>query len=96
MYAVVFESLNDLMTILKTAEISGSSKRRIKYLRKVAQVVVDEVGFMPPMPGAAGLFFSFVSAMAKKILPLTWAFLDELTWRCYYYNGYSGPTYPPL
>ena len=65
-YAVAFESLNDLMTILKTAEISGSSKRRLEYLRKAALVVVDEVGFMPLTPGEANLFFSFVSAMAEK------------------------------
>ena len=65
-YAVAFESLNDLMTILKTAEISGSSKRRLEYLHKAALVVVDEVGFMPLTPGEANLFFSFVSAMAEK------------------------------
>src|SRR5574344_726675 len=29
-YSVAFESLNNLMTILKTAEISGSSKRRLE------------------------------------------------------------------
>ena len=36
-----------IMTILKTAEISSASKRRLKYLHKAALVVVDEVGFMP-------------------------------------------------
>ena len=32
-YTIAFESLSDLMTVLKTAEISGASKRRLKYLR---------------------------------------------------------------
>jgi DNA replication protein DnaC len=33
-YAVAFETLSDLMSVLKTAEISGASKRRLKYLQK--------------------------------------------------------------
>ena len=54
------------MTVLKTAEISGASKRRLKYLRKAALVVVDEVGFMPLTPAEANLFFGFMSAMSEK------------------------------
>ena len=38
------------MMILKTVEISKASKRRLKYLRKAALVIVDEVGFMPLTP----------------------------------------------
>ena len=65
-YTIAFESLSDLMTALKTAEISGASKRRLKYLRKAALVVVDEVGFMPLTPAEANLFFGFISAMSEK------------------------------
>ena len=65
-YTVAFETLDNLMTILKTVEISGSSKRRMKYLRKAALVVVDEVGFMPLSPAEANLFFGFVSSMSEK------------------------------
>ena len=65
-YAVAFETLSDLMSVLKTAEISGASSRRLKYLRKAALVVVDEVGFMPLTPAEANLFFGFVSAMSEK------------------------------
>lgn len=65
-YTVVFETLSDLMTILKTAEISGSSARQLKYIRRAALVVVDEVGFMPLSPAEANLFFSFVSSMSEK------------------------------
>ena len=65
-YTIAFESLSDLMTVLKTAEISGASKRRLKYLRKAALVVVDEVGFMPLTPAEANLFFGFMSAMSEK------------------------------
>lgn len=65
-YTIAFESLSDLMTVLKTAEISGANKRRLKYLRKAALVVVDEVGFMPLTPTEANLFFGFISAMSEK------------------------------
>ena len=54
------------MTILKTAEISNSSKRRLRYLHKAALVVLGEVGFLPLSPPEANLFFSFISAMNEK------------------------------
>ena len=65
-YTVAFETLDNLMTILKTAEISNASKRRIKYLHKAALVVVDEVGFMTLSPAEANLFFGFISAMSER------------------------------
>ena len=65
-YTIAFETLSDLMSVLKTVEISATSKRRMKYLRKAALVVVDEVGFMPLTPAEANLFFSFISAMSEK------------------------------
>ena len=65
-YIVAFETLDNLMTILKTLEISKSSQRRMKLLRKAALVIVDEVGFMPLTPTEANLFFGFVSSMSEK------------------------------
>ena len=65
-YAVIFETLDNLMKILKTVDISGASKRRMKQLRKAALIVVDEVGFMPLSPAEANLFFSFVSSMSER------------------------------
>lgn len=65
-YVVAFESLDSLMRILKTADISATSKRRLAYLSKAALLIVDEVGFMPLSPAEANLFFSFVSAMAER------------------------------
>ena len=65
-YSVAFETLDNLMTILKTVEISKASKRRMKYLRKAALVIIDEVGFMPLTPTEANLFFGFVSSMSEK------------------------------
>ncbi len=65
-YAVAFETLDALMTILKTSEISNANKRRLMFLHKAALVVVDEVGFLPLSPAEANLFFGFVSAMSEK------------------------------
>ncbi len=65
-YVVAFETLDNLMKILKTSEISGASRRRLKYLKKAALIIVDEVGFMPLTPAEANLFFTFVSAMSEK------------------------------
>ena len=54
------------MRLLKTADISSVSKRRLKCLNKAALVVVDEVGFLPLSPAEANLFFGFVSGMSEK------------------------------
>lgn len=65
-YTVAFETLDDLIAVLKTVEISGASKRRLKYLRKAALIIIDEVGFMPLTSAEANLFFTFVSSMSEK------------------------------
>ncbi|MBQ6207609.1 MAG: IS21-like element helper ATPase IstB [Oscillospiraceae bacterium] len=65
-YSVAFETLSSLMTILKTAEFTAASKRRLQYLYKAALVIVDEVGFQPLEPVEANLFFTFISAMSEK------------------------------
>ena len=46
-YTVVFETLSNLMVVLKTVEISKASQRRLKYIRKAALVVVDESAWFP-------------------------------------------------
>lgn len=65
-YTVAFETLDNLMTILKTLEIPKANKRRMKFLKKAALVIIDEVGFMPLSPAEANLFFGFVSSMSEK------------------------------
>lgn len=54
-YTVAFETLDN-----------QGSKRRMKFLRKAALVIIDEVGFMPLSPAEANLFFGFVSSMSEK------------------------------
>lgn len=65
-YAVAFETLDSLMNLLKTKEFVRASQIRLKYLRKVALVVIDEVGFLPLSPTEANLFFGFISEMSER------------------------------
>lgn len=65
-YHVAFTTLDDLMKILKTSEISTTSRRRLSVINKAALIVIDEVGFLPLSPAEANLFFSFVSLMSEK------------------------------
>jgi DNA replication protein DnaC len=65
-YTVSFTSLDELMTILKTAQISAISKHRVKVFNSSAIVIIDEVGFMPLDNNEANLFFSFISSMSEK------------------------------
>lgn len=65
-YAAAFTTLDDLMKVLKTCEISGQSKRQHKILNSADLVIIDEVGFMPLDQKEANLFFGFVSAMSEK------------------------------
>lgn len=65
-YAVAFTTLDELMAILKTSQISTASKRRLKILNSAALVLIDEVGFMPLSTAEANLFFGFVSSMSEK------------------------------
>ena len=61
-YSVCFITLEGLVRLLKTAEISKSSKNRLTQLRRASLVIIDEVGFMPVSKAEAHLLFSFVSA----------------------------------
>jgi len=61
-YSVCFTTLEGLIRLLKTAEISRQSKARMTQIRRASLVVIDEVGFMPVGKTEAHLLFSFVSS----------------------------------
>jgi DNA replication protein DnaC len=61
-YPVCFATLEELIRLLKTAEISKSSRSRLTQIRKSALTVIDEVGFMPISKTESHLLFSFVSS----------------------------------
>lgn len=60
-YTVCFISLEGLVRILKTAEISKVSKTKLTGLRRADLVIIDEIGFMPVSKTEAHLLFSFVT-----------------------------------
>jgi DNA replication protein DnaC len=61
-YTVCFITLEGLVRLLKTAEISKSSKSRLSQMRRANLVIIDEMGFMPVSQTEAHLLFSFISA----------------------------------
>jgi len=65
-YAVTFITLDDLMRLLKTSEISSQSKQRLRVIYKSNIVIIDEVGFLPVSKVEANLLFTFVSALHEK------------------------------
>ena len=65
-YSVSFHTLDKLIRLLKTAEISTSSQRILRFIYKADMVIIDEVGFLPVTNTEANLFFTFVSAMHEK------------------------------
>lgn len=60
-YNVCFVTLDGLVRLLKTAEISKASKARLAQIRRAGLVIIDEMGFMPVGKAEAHLLFSFVS-----------------------------------
>lgn len=61
-YQVAFVTLENLIRLLKTADISIASKNRVKVIHRASLVILDEVGFMPVSKAEANTLFSFVSA----------------------------------
>jgi DNA replication protein DnaC len=61
-YSVCFVTLEDLIRVLKTAEISKTNKARLTQIRRASLVILDEVGFTPVNKTEAHLLFSFISA----------------------------------
>jgi len=71
-YPVCFTTLEELVRILKTAEISKPSKTRLTQMRRASLVIIDEMGFMPVSKAEAHLLFSFISACYEtKSLAIT-------------------------
>ena len=55
-----------MIRLLKTAEISASSKKRLKVIHRSNLVIIDEMGFMPVSKEEANRLFSFVSAYYEQ------------------------------
>jgi len=71
-YFVCFVTLEGLIRLLKTADISRANKIRLAQLRRAHLVIIDEMGFVTISKAEAHLLFSFISACYEaKSLVLT-------------------------
>lgn len=64
--SVVFSTLADLIASLAKAERDGALRERIRYLSRASLLVVDEIGYLPVIPGGGNLFFQLVNARYEK------------------------------
>jgi DNA replication protein DnaC len=64
--SVYFGSLADIIAMLAKAEREGSLRDRIRFLCRFALLIVDEIGYLPVIPGGGNLFFQLVNARYEK------------------------------
>ena len=61
-----FSTLADIIATLAKAEREGQLRERIRYLTRASLLVVDEIGYLPVVPGGGNLFFQLVNARYEK------------------------------
>ena len=64
--SVYFSTLADSIGTLATAEREGRLRERIRFFCRPALLIVDEIGYLPVMPGGGNLFFQLVNARYEK------------------------------
>jgi DNA replication protein DnaC len=64
--SVYFGSLADIVATLAKAEREGTLRERIRFFCRFALLIVDEIGYLPVIPGGGNLFFQLVNARYEK------------------------------
>ena len=64
--SVYFGSLADIVAALAKAEREGALRERIRFFCRFALLIVDEIGYLPVIPGGGNLFFQLVNARYEK------------------------------
>src|SRR5580692_3028359 len=64
--SVYFSSLADIVASLARAEREGALRERIRYFCRFALLIVDEIGYLPVIPGGGNLFFQLVNARYER------------------------------
>ena len=64
--SVYFCTLADLLAQLARAEREGRLSDRIRFFCRPALLIVDEIGYLPVIPGGGNLFFQLVNARYEK------------------------------
>lgn len=65
-YKVSFVTMDNLMHVLKTHEISRKSKGKMNRILSSSLVIIDELGYLPITREEANLFFQLVSALHEQ------------------------------
>jgi DNA replication protein DnaC len=65
-YTVCFERVNNLIKLLKMAEIQRSAGFRINRILKSDLTIIDEIGYTPIERKEANLFFNLISELYEK------------------------------
>lgn len=64
--SVYFCTLADLLGQLARAEREGRLAERIRFFCRPALLIVDEIGYLPVIPGGGNLFFQLVNARYER------------------------------
>ena len=65
-YNVAFHTMDGLVHILKTREISQKSQARLRWIKKCQLQIIDEMGYLPVSRSEANLFFSLISELYEN------------------------------
>ena len=64
--SVYFCTLADLLAQLARAEREGRLQERLRFFCRPALLIVDEIGYLPVVPGGGNLFFQLVNARYER------------------------------
>jgi DNA replication protein DnaC len=64
--SVYFTPLSDLVSALAKAEREGTLREKIRFFCRFSLLIVDEIGYLPVVPGGGNLFFQLVNARYEK------------------------------
>ena len=64
--SVHFLTLADLVGSLAKAEREGILREKIRFYCRFALLIVDEIGYLPVVPGGGSLFFQLVNARYER------------------------------
>jgi len=65
-YKVFFASMDSLVHILKTQEISRNSAARVKWIKECHLLIIDELGYLPVSKVEANLFCQLISSLYEN------------------------------
>jgi DNA replication protein DnaC len=65
-YKVAFSTMDALVHVLKTHEISQKSRQRLNWCRKCDLLIIDELGYLPVTRTEANFFFALISELYEK------------------------------